>query len=234
MNRVTAPDNFEITDNWHAIQFTTLHRGQPNISYEFNKMLKSFGRGSSFVVSGFNLGLFEATVNGKKSCIARITPGILVQDFTVIDFVQAAKENKKYIYVKVFDEDYKPLPGQVFKVGSRYKHGTMGDGIDARPSFSTIISLYETEDRANFKTLYSLSLNSNYGSGNKKIDIDNIDVEDFRFPPADRDPTDPTDNWSANITPVINYENNSEILRDDDYENIIARSRSIMWSLALR
>lgn len=233
MNEITAPESFELTTNWHAIQYTNIRYNQPNVSQEYNRILKAFGRGSSFVVNGFKLGLFKATLNDEECLIARITPGILIQDWTVIDFVQHAKQYKDFLYVKVFGAKDKPLPKQAYKIGCRYYHGIYGDGLEAMPTYGILESLYETKDRANFKTLYSLYLNSGYGSNGETIDIEHIDVDDFRFPPLDRDPTDPIDPWYPTADNEINREHDPYIEPEDDYPTQTARSQAIMWSLIM-
>ena len=201
MKAIQAPKNILLTSDWHAIQYTHLHQYHPNISQEYNKSLKAFGRGSHFVISGFILGVFSGVVNGKFTCIARLTPGILVHDWTIIDFVQPLKTFKRNIYIKIFDEDDEPRPKQVYKLGSRYYHGMYGDGIDAIPTYAILQCLRDTEDRTNFRTMYSFTLNDDYGKNGDIIDIPNIEVEDFRFPPNDTDPTDPIDPWKPDIPP---------------------------------
>ena len=216
MKEVQAPKSLVLTTDWHAIQYTHLHQYHANISQEYNKELKALGRGSHFVVSGFKVGLFSAVCNGKFACIARLTPGILVHDWTIIDYVQPMKTFKRYIYVMLFDEDDDPRPNQVYKLGTRYYHGMYGDGIDAVPTYSIIQALHESEDRTNFRTLYSFTLNSDYGKNGNIIDIPNIDFEDFRFPPNDTDPSDPKDPWYPSADDVIQLDPEPEIQEDDD------------------
>lgn len=248
MRPVRAPDVLELTNNWHEIQYTNLHQYHPHSSQEYNKLLKSMARGSYFVVNGFRLGLFSAIVDGGyEACIARLTPGILVHDWTVIDFVQPMKSFRKYIYIKLFDERDRPAPKLVYKLGSRYYHGMYGDGIDAIPTYDILQCIPSTDDRTNFRTMYSLSLNDLYGQDGSVIDIENIEVEDFRYPPNDVDPTDPIDPWypSADKYILLNPdpqndpdspvsgEEEEEEPDDYDYTTLIARSQSLMWSMVV-
>ena len=233
MDPIIGPQNLELTTDWYQIQQTNLHYYHPHISQEANKLLKTFGKGSFFIVSGFKLALFKAIVNGKQSCIARLTPGIYVQDFTVIDYTYPLRKLNKFIYVKLFDEDDQPLPKQIYKLGSRYYHGILGDGINAVPTYSIIQSLKHTADRTNFRTFYSLRLTDEYGSDGQIIDIPNIEIEDFRFPPNDTDPTDDPDPWDPNFHPDDPNNPEDDEPEDDDYTTLIARSQAILWSMVV-
>lgn len=211
---VNAPQILQLTEDWSEIQYTNLHYYHPLKSEEVNKMLKAIGKGSFFVVRGFKLALFKTVIDGIETCVARLTPGILVQDFTVIDFIQKLKEDKRYIYVKLFDEEDDPSPGKIFKLGSLYYHGTIGDGIRRRATYSQLKSInIHTKNQTNFRTLYRITLNSNYGSSGETIDLDNIVVDDFRFPPIHIDPTDPEDPYYPNAENSIKV--NPDDISDD-------------------
>lgn len=234
MNPIIGPQNLELTSNWYDIQHTNLHYYHPHISQEANKLLKSFGKGSYFVIAGYKLALFNAIVNSKQTCIARLTPGIHVQDFTVIDFTYPMRKLNKFIYIELFNEDDQPVPKQVYYLGSRYYHGIIGDGINAQPTYSIIQTLKFGADKTNFRTFYRLTLDDEYGSNGQIIDIPHIIIEDFRFPPNDTEPTDPLDPWKPPFIPSDpNNPEDDENSDEDDYTTLIARSQSIMWSMAL-
>ena len=76
MIAIKPPDNFTLTSNWHDIQFTNLHQYHAHVSQEYNKLLKAHGRGSFFIIKGFKVGLFKSIINGKETCVARLTQGI--------------------------------------------------------------------------------------------------------------------------------------------------------------
>ena len=256
---VEKPKVLQLTDDWYDIQYTNLHYYHTMKSEEFNKLLKAFGRGSFFIIRGFKLAIFKDTVDGVDSCIARLTPGALVQDFTIIDFVQQLKESKKYIYVKLFDIHDDLLPGKIFKLGSRYFHGTIGDGIRRTATYSTIESIsINARNQNNFRTFYRITLGPNYTRNT--IDLNNIVVDDFRFPPINKETTDEIDPWepsadnvikvnpddvdntnnsSSSSSTITNSTNNitdisykDSISEDDvDYVNLLSRSNSMTWSL---
>ena len=239
---IQAPSSVALTEAWHEIQKTNLYMYQRVDSHETNQLLKALGRGSYFVVKGFKLALFKTTINGLQTCVARLTPGILVQDFTVIDFIQPLKELKQYIYVKVFDENDEPHAGQIFKIGSRYYHGTIGDGIQARPTYSTISAInLKTGNTNNFKTLYRLTLTSSYNSSNNNIiDLNNIIVDDFRFNISssgmtNSDPTDEKDDYFPSADQIIDDTtiDKAEELDEESFENLQTRSSSLMWSIVM-
>ena len=248
---VDKPKVLQLTDNWYDIQHTNIHFFHALKSEEVNKLLKSFGRGSFFVVRGFKLAIFKDTVDGVEACIARLTPGILVQDFTVIDFVQQLKQAKKYIYVKLFDLHDSVMPGNIFKLGSRYFHGTLGDGIRRTSTYSTIESIpINSRNQSNFRTFYRITLGENYQANT--IDLDNIIIDDFRFPPINKEVTDEIDPWEPNAEDIIKvnpddiipgtitsptdeitdsmYKENT-IEDDMDYINLVSRSNSMTWSI---
>ena len=252
---VEKPKILQMTEEWYDIQYTNLHYYHSLKSEEFNKILKAFGKGSFFVVRGFKLAIFKDTIDGVESCIARLTPGLLVQDFTVIDFVQRLKEDKKYIYVKLFDIHDDLLPGKIFKLGSRYYHGTLGDGIRRTATYSTIESIsINAKNQNNFRTFYRITLGPNYTPNT--IDLENVTVDDFRFPPFNKEVTDEKDPWDPSADDVIKVnpddpdptpssgssttpttpttDNNyiDSISEDDvDYVDLLSRSNSINWSL---
>lgn len=253
---VEKPKVLQLTDNWVDIQHTNLHYYHPLKSEEFNKILKAFGRGSFFVIRGFKIAIFKDTVDGYESCIARLTPGMLVQDFTVIDYIQQLKQDKKYIYVKLFDTRDTLLPGNIFKLGSRYYHGTIGDGIRRMATYSTIECLNINSSKINnFRTFYRITLGPNYTSNT--IDLENIIIDDFRFPPINKEFTDERDPWEPNAEGFIKVNPDDEdptsstgtitnpttdivsdptymdtTSEDDmDYINLVSRSNSIMWSM---
>lgn len=234
MRPINPPTSFTLTNNWHDIQFTNLHQYHAHVSQEYNKLLKAHGRGSFFIIKGFKLGLFKATINGKETLVARLTPGIYVHDWTIIDYVQPMRKSRLFIYIKVFDEDDHPAPRQVYKIGSFYYHGIYGDGINACPTYSIIKSIKGSDDHTNFRTFYRLTLGDDYGQ-NGKIDIPNINVDDFTTPPNDKDPTDPEDPW--NPIPNPDDPTNPQDPEDDpdamDYVTIIARSTSLLWAMVV-
>ena len=132
------------------------------------------------------------------------------------------KNRDKYIYVPLFSEDDQPLPKQIYYLGSRYYHGILGDGINAMPTYSILQCLKYGADKTNFRTFYKLILGDEYGSDGQVIDIPNIIIEDWRFPPNDEEPTDPPDPWK----PPFPEDEDEE----DDYTTLVARSQAIMWS----
>ena len=113
-------------------------------------------------------------------------------------------------------------------------HCIYGDGINATPTYSILKCIKGSDDHTNFRTFYRFTLSDNYGE-NGKIDIPNINVDDFTTPPNDKDPTDPEDPWY----PIPNPEdpNNPTDPDDDpdamDYVTIIARSNSILWAMVV-
>ena len=181
------------------------------------------GRGSYFVITGFKLGLFKSVINGKEACIAQLTRGQYVQDFTVIDYLYPLRQrNQKYIYMKLFDEDDLPKSKQIYYLGSRYYHGIIGDGINAMPTYSKFEVLKSNQDKDNFRTFYKFVLTDDYGSEGEIIDIPNINVEDFRFPPNDFEPSDHPDPWAP--------DRDNDETEEDDYTTLIARSQALLWS----
>lgn len=235
MHKIPVPDSFQLTNNWYSIQYTNLHQHHANVSQEYNKLLKAHGRGSFFIIKGFKLGLFKATLNGIETCIAKLTPGIYVHDWTIIDYVQPLKKSGLPIYIKVFDETDLPGPKHIYKIGSRYYHGVYGDGINAVPTYSILQSIRGVDDHTNFRTFYRLSLTDLYGSNGDKIDIDNINVDDFRFPPNDKDPSDPDDPWDPH-SPNDNGNgggSGGNATEDLDYTTLVARSQAITWSIVM-
>lgn len=255
-NIIEAPEILQLTTNWSDIQYTNLHYYHPIKSDEVNKLLKAFGRGSFFVVRGFKIAIFKDIVDGVEACIARLTPGILVHDFTIIDYIQRLKEEKKFIYVKLFDETDDPSPGKIFKLGSRYYHGTLGDGIRSAATYDVLESINIHERyQYNFRTLYRITLGKNYGSNGSIIDLDNIIIDDLRFPPTNVEVSDEVDPYLPNAEDVIkmNPDDNSvqptdpisdttdEVsdsktvesgaITDVDYIDLLSRSNSLMWSI---
>lgn len=228
VNIIEAPNVFDVTNNWTDIQHTTLHQNQAINSNETNKLLKSFGMGSFFITKGFNLSLFTAKVDNVMSCIARLTPGIYVQDWTVIDYVQILKPLKQYIYVKVFDLNDYPMPGRIFRLGSRYYHGLIGDGIDSRPTYSKFESISENGDNVDFKTFYRFTLSSSYPIQSDTIDLTKINIDDLRFYPNNVDSLDIVDPWD----PDISYDDESEEKSNTfNYNEAYSRTQSLMWSI---
>lgn len=220
---IPEPSNYQLTTNWWDIQKTNIHQFQVDISLEHDKLLKAHGRGSFFVIFGYKLGLFKVVINGKWTLMAQLTPGMHVHDFTVIDYKEILGAQAKKIYIKCFDEDDNPTPHKVYKIGSWYYHGTIGDGIDARPTYSILKCVKATDDLTNFRTFYRLTLSTAYGANGDAIDIPEINVDDFRFPPKDGDPTDPVDPWE----PADSGED------EIDYYTSIARSQAIKWAYVL-
>lgn len=231
-NIIDAPNIFDITDNWYDIQYTTLHQNQAINSNETNKLLKSFGMGSFFVIKGFKLSLFTVKINNVMSCVARLTPGIYVQDWTIIDYVQKLKPLKEYIYVKVFDLSDFPTPGRIFRVGSRYFHGLIGDGIDSRPTYSKIESINENGDINDFRTFYRISCSSNYPLNSNTIDLSKVIIEDLRFYPNNHDDMDQTDPYDPDIDYDSNPEDdNARDVNSINYSEASARTHALMWSI---
>ena len=223
---IEAPTSVALTEAWHEVQKTNIYMFQKIDSYETNQLLKALGKGSYFVVRGFNLALFKIQINNIWTCVARLTPGILVQDFTVIDYLQPMKELGQYIYVKVFDEHDAPSANTEYKIGSRYYHGTYGDGINARPTYSTIsaINYTKNENQTNFKTFYRITLDPNYPTDHS-VDLDHLIIQDFRFhvsPKTNSDPTDDPDKYSG----IFDEDENA-----DDINQFQSRSNSLLWAL---
>jgi hypothetical protein len=218
---IPIPDYYSMTTNWWEIQEDNLNMFSKDSSKDTNKLLKALGKGSFFVVYGFQLGLFVDIVDGKKTLMAELRPGIYVHDFTVIDYASILRPLEQNIYIKVFDEDDMPAPTQIYRIGSKYYHGIVGDGIEARPTYSTLVALSGTPSTTSssskfdhFRTFHRLTLNEYYGSNGDVIDLDNIDTEDERY---DQDPDDP-----------IEWEEPEEDI--DDPTTVIAREQALKWA----
>ena len=109
----------------------------------------------------------------------------------------------------------------------------------------------------NFRTFYRITLGPNYTKNT--IDLNNIVVDDFRFPPINKETTDEIDPWepsadnvikvnpddvdntnsSSSSSTITNSTNDitdisykDSISEDDvDYVNLLSRSNSMTWSL---
>ena len=231
-NIIDAPNVFSITNNWYDIQYTTLHQNVAINSNETNKLLKSFGMGSFFIIKGFNISLFSTKINNVASCVARLTPGIYVHDWTIIDYVQKLKPLKEYIYVKVFDLSNDPMPQKTFRIGSRYYHGLIGDGIDSQPTYSKIECIDKNGDNIDFRTFFKITCSDSYPIHSNIIHLDKLIIEDLRFYPNNVDELDLVDPWNPDITYDSNPENDgARNINSFNYSEASARTHALMWSI---
>ena len=183
-------------------------------SSEANKLLRAFGIGRDFICSGFEMSL-ELVESTTYAVYAVLTPGIYVQDTTVIDFQDSTSNN---INLKLYSASNLPGPGTVIYVGSQYYHGTVGDGIDAVPTYATLLKTQSLTSYANFTPFYKITILSGF-DGIK--DLTNIQIE--RVIPSLK--------YNGSGTPSVSYVCADDGLKvyGDDRES----SEAMLWALVL-
>lgn len=126
------------TTNFENLQRTSVYQHEQIKSDSVNQLLKSVCSYPVFISSRMEIEVVkDATTN---TFYASITPGIYVQDNTLINFQNIMKE-KDRILVQL----NLPVKNSSVFIGSSYHHGTISEGINSRPTYATISKCNKTE-----------------------------------------------------------------------------------------
>ena len=176
------------TTNFEDIQTTSLYEHNSLKSNEINRLVEAVGVGKNYIASNFDLsfstGIYTQNNVEISALYAILTPGIIVQDYTVINFqdhfssVVSASQFDKTINIELFNEN--TIPGSNFSrfIGCSYHHGTYGDAINAAPTYASILVRSWTQgsgfgsNNPYFIPFYKLTF-----SGVSGISASNIKVE---------------------------------------------------------
>lgn len=176
------------TSDFENRQTTYLYQHNSLKSNEINRLVESIGIGKNYIASNFdiNFAVSEAIENRNESLFVTLTPGIIVQDYTVINFqdyynnVNSINPYDKFINIFICTIDDMVSSGDSLFIGCSYYHGTYGDAINASPTYATIMALKWNSgngfglDYPHFVPFYKLSFLESYGGIS---DFNNIKVE---------------------------------------------------------
>lgn len=161
------------TISFESIQSTAVYQHDAVKSDEVNKLIRSLGVGSNFLSSNFDMTLTLETFGAISNLYAQLTPGIFVQDNTVINFEDHMPKTDN-INIKLWSTSTAPGAGAIYYIGSQYYHGTYGDGINAKPTYATIIKTQSLTSFEHFVPFYKIKVLDGYSG---VTDITNLQVE---------------------------------------------------------
>lgn len=168
-----------------SMQTTSLYEHNSLKSNEINRLVESIGVGKNYIASNFDLS-FVVSNDASPILYAVLTPGIVVQDYTVINFqdkfnaLKTTKTYEKTINIEIERSNVTYHNYSTF-IGCDYHHGTFGDGINAKATYATIRNLQWLgtsnkfgDNYKYFVPFYKLTFASGHNGVN---DSSSIDVE---------------------------------------------------------
>lgn len=160
------------TVDFESIQTTSVYQHNSLSSTDVNKLVTSLGVGKNFISCNFDLTL-QLVSGYADTMYAVLTPGVCVQDYTVINF-QDSMEADDLIYIKLYTATNLPGANTSIFIGPQYYHGTYGDGINAKPTYAKILKSTSLTVTPHFVPWYKLSFLSGFSSVD---DTSNILIE---------------------------------------------------------
>ena len=205
-----------VTVNFQSIQTTTIYQHNSLKTEEANKLTQMVGVGREYIAGGFELDLQYYIDGIHNTMYAKLTKGIFVQDDTIINFYNSMEADE--IVLRVYNAGNVPAAGDFIYIGSQYYHGTIGDGINAIPTYSTILVTRSLTSYDNFLPFYKLIFLPAYNGIN---DTTNIRIE--RVIPSLK--------YNGCGIPIIKYlstGDNLPVYGDDRTEN-----DGLIWALVM-
>ena len=181
------------TSDFENMQTTSLYQHNALKSNEINRLIENIGVGKNYIASNFDISFIVSDpVSGDNTTpilYAVLTPGIIVQDYTVINFqdeynkINSLNPYDKTINVELLRNDVASSTSSGYSVfiGCSYYHGTYGDAINSSPTYASIIKLRWIDstnkfglNNKHFIPYYKITFNEGYRGIN---DTTNIIVE---------------------------------------------------------